>query len=208
MKKQRIYLILVPALTLLGCFLYLFLTGENEAKNVRQEVVRFHVVAKDDSLEAQQLKIQVRDGVFNLVQELFADCQNREEALLTARLHQEELEARARKILLAQGCTDTVTVEVGERYFPTKDYGSFSFPAGRYQAVSLRIGEAKGQNFWCVLYPALCLSPAVEGETADAEMIAAVGEEGVSFLKKEQPKQKIKFALAEWFGRWKEKICK
>lgn len=206
--KQLKYYILIPVLTLLGCVLYLLAAGEQDAAAVRQEVVRFHVVAKDNSAEAQQLKLKVRDGIFDLAERLFAPCTAPEEALSVADAHRQELEEAAEQILRENGCDDAVTVQVGARYFPTKDYGALSFPAGRYQAVSVQIGTAKGENFWCVLYPALCIAPAVAEEQAEEEMIAAVGESGTSFLKKSEPVQKIKFALVEWLERWKEKICK
>lgn len=206
--KQLKYYILIPVFTLLGCFLYLLAAGEQDAAAVRQEVVRFHVVAKDNSTEAQQLKIKVRDGLFGLAERLFAPCTAPEEALSAAAFHRQELEEAAEQILRENGCEDAVTVQVGERYFPTKDYGALSFPAGRYQAVSVQIGAAKGENFWCVLYPALCIAPAVVEEQAEEEMIAAVGESGTAFLKKSEPVQKIKFALVVWLARWKEKICK
>ncbi|MBQ7935452.1 MAG: stage II sporulation protein R [Clostridia bacterium] len=208
MSKQLKYYILVPALVLGCAFIYLFLTGESEASKVREQVVRFHVVADSNEEEAQTLKLKVRDGVFTLVEQLFAGCSSQGEALAVAKENQEKLTAEAQRILLENGSDEAVTVEIGQRYFPTKTYGSLSFPAGRYQAVSIRIGEAKGENFWCVLYPALCLAPAVAEETSEQEMLAVVGEETTSFLKKSQTVPKIKFALVEWFEQIKEKICK
>ena len=206
--KQLTYYILVPALVLAAAFLYLLFAGEADASAVRDQVVRFHVVAKDNSQEAQALKLKVRDGVFALVEQLFAPCESREEALGVAEEQQEILQAEAERILLENGCHEPVTVEVGERFFPTKDYGSLSFPAGRYQALSIRIGEAKGENFWYVLYPALCVSPAVADEAGESEMIAVVGEEQTAFLKKSAPTQKIKFALVEWMEQLMEKLRK
>lgn len=193
---------------LLGCMGYLLAAGEADAAAVRQEVVRFHVVADSNTPQAQALKIKVRDGVFALVEQLFAPCKNRQEALAVAKEHQEQLTTAAQKILWENGSDQAVAVEIGERFFPTKAYGALSFPAGRYQAVSIRIGEAKGENFWCVLYPALCLAPSVAGEDCADEMVAVVGEEETAFLQKSRPIHQIKFVLVEWFEYWKEKICK
>lgn len=206
--KHLKYYIIIPVLTLLGCFIYLLAAGERDATAVRQEVVRFHVVAEDNSTEAQQLKLKVRDGIFSLAEQLFSDCADPNEALSAAEEHRQVMEDAAEQILRENGSAENVIVDVGERYFPTKEYGALSFPAGRYQAVSVRIGAAAGENFWCVLYPALCLAPAVADERAEDEMIAAVGESGTEFLKRSEPTQKIKFALVEWFERLKEKICK
>lgn len=199
MKEKWIY-ISVPALVLLGAFIYLLCAGVREAETVKAGVLRFHVVAASDGAEDQQLKIAVRDGLFAEIQALFAPCENREAAIAVAQKNAPLLQAKAEQILKERGCTEPVTIEIGERFFPTKDYGKFSFPAGKYQALSVRIGEAEGQNFWCVLYPALCLAPAVESDAAEGEMTALLGKNGAEFLKREALTPKIKFALAEWWG--------
>lgn len=207
MKKTWTY-ILVPTLFLLAVMLYLLFAGERDAAAVRQGVVRFHVVAESDSAEDQQLKLKVRDGVFSLIRTLFADCTDREEALLTACNNRELLRREAERILRENGSLEAVTVEVGSRFFPTKSYGTLSFPAGNYQAVSIRIGEGRGKNFWCVLYPALCLAPAVAEDDAVEELVAAVGEQETEFLQKSTQKQQIKFLLVEWFEQIVKKFAK
>lgn len=208
MMKKTVFYMIVPALVLLAAMVYLLLAGERDAAAVREQVVRFHVVADSDSAEAQQLKIKVRDGVFELIEALFADCTDQQEALAVAAANRQQLEEAAEQILLQNGCSQPVTLEVGDRFFPTKTYGALSFPAGRYQAVSLRIGAAEGQNFWCVLYPALCLAPAVAEDTAEDEMAAVIGGETTEFLKKSTEKQRIKFALVEWFEQIMQKYRK
>ncbi|MBQ8892878.1 MAG: stage II sporulation protein R [Clostridia bacterium] len=205
---KKICYMMIPALVLAASMVYLLLAGEQDAAAVRQGVVRFHVVAASDSAEDQQLKLRVRDGLFAMIKELFADCTDQAAALKTAEENREELESAAREILQQNGCDTPITLEIGQRYFPTKDYGSLSFPAGSYQAVSIRIGEARGQNFWCVLYPALCIAPAVAEDTAADEMTAVIGEESTHFLQKSTEKEKIKFALVEWFEHFMQKYLK
>lgn len=207
MKKTLTY-ILVPAMVLLVSMVYLLLAGERDAKEIRGGVVRFHVVAESDSAEDQALKLKVRDGVFAMIEELFADCTDREEALAVACANRQQLTEEAEWILQQNGCTDPVTLEIGTRFFPTKDYGTLSFPAGEYQAVSIRIGAAEGQNFWCVLYPALCIAPAVAADTAEDEMTAVLGGQTTEFLKKSTHQQQIKFALVEWFEHFMQKFLK
>ena len=205
MKRSYIY-ILAPALCLLGVFAYLLIAGARDAAAVEEKVLRFHVVGASDSTEDQQIKLKVRDGVFALVRQLFANCTDQEQALATARANAPLLQAEAARILQENGAVMPVEIEIGERFFPTKDYGSFSFPAGCYQAVSIRLGAAEGENFWCVLYPALCLSPAVAEDTAADELTAVVGKGATAFLQKNGSAQKIKFALAEWWGQFLVKI--
>lgn len=205
MHKKWFYII-APALCLAGIFTYLLIAGARDAAAVEGEVVRFHVVGASDSTEDQQIKLKVRDGVFSLVRELFADCTNQKEALAVARENADHLREEATRILKENGSDLSVEVEVGDRFFPTKNYGGFSFPAGNYQAVSIRLGKAEGKNFWCVLYPALCLSPAVAQDRAAEELTAVVGEERTAFLQKSGTARKVKFALAEWWGVFLEKI--
>jgi stage II sporulation protein R len=205
MCKKWIFII-APALFMAAVLLYLLIGGAQDAARVEREVLRFHVVAASNRPEDQQIKIKVRDGVFGLVQTLFADCKKREEAMAAAKENQHLLQDRARQILKENGNEQQVNIEIGPRFFPTKTYGALSFPAGKYQAVSIRIGEAEGENFWCVLYPALCLSPAVaDGKAAD-ELAAVVGNGATAFLQKNTPSQKVRFALAEWWGIFLQKI--
>ncbi len=203
MNKRWIYF-LVPLGVFTAALLYLWLAGEADASAVKENVVRFHVVAASDSKVDQQLKLQVRDGVFEQLKSLFSDCTDQQQALETAEANRGALQAQAEQILRAQGCGEPVTVEVAERFFPTKNYSSLSFPAGRYQAVSIQIGAAEGENFWCVLYPALCIAPAVQAEQAESELIAVVGEDETEFLKKSSETQQVKFFLVEWFAQIRE----
>ena len=198
MMRKNWTFVLVPALLLAFSMLYLLLMGERDAAAVREGVLRFHVVAKSDSAEDQALKIKVRDGVFAMIEQLFSGCTDREEALEVAHDNEQVLKEEAERILRENGNQDPVTLEIGTRFFPTKAYGALSFPAGRYQAVSIRIGAAEGQNFWCVLYPALCEGPAKTeailqktGFTPDQIDILTDGE---------SPKYKIKFKILEFFG--------
>ncbi len=204
--KQKWFFIIVPALVLLSAGVYLLMAGAADAAAVEQSVLRFHVVGASDSEEDQQIKCKVRDGMFDLIKQLFAECENRQAAVEIARLHQGQLQQKAEQLLRQQGSDATVSVEIGERFFPTKQYGSLSFPAGTYQAVSIRIGQAQGENFWCVLYPALCIAPAVAEDTAADELAAVLGDERVEFMKKGSTLYKMRFALAEWWGKITEKI--
>ena len=206
--KRKLFWIGVPALILLVSMAYLLIAGERDAAQVRQNVLRFHEVANSNSSADQALKLKVRDGVFALIEQLFADCGSQEEALETARLNQERLAEEGTRILRENGKDEPVQVLIGTRWFPTKQYGDLSFPAGQYQAVSIAIGEGAGENFWCVLYPALCVAPAVAEAECDQEMAAVVGEGSTAFLKKNDQKQQIKFALVEWFENIRQKFMK
>ena len=127
-----------------------------QQEELGRKVIRLHVIANSDSPEDQALKLRVRDRVLARAQEILeqsADMEQAEQAL-TAALP--ELTREARETLAAEGCTQPVQARLEPAEFPTKDYDGFSLPAGKYLALRVIIGEGRGQNWWCVLYPGLC----------------------------------------------------
>lgn len=128
----------------------------------RQELVRLHVVASDDSDEAQALKLKVRNAALDEARRLLADCDSAELAYarLTATLP--ALEQAALDEARRQGYEGPVRAETGIFEFPDRDYGGVVVPAGRYRALRIVIGEGSGHNWWCVLYPTLCNPDGVE----------------------------------------------
>ncbi len=130
-------------------------------KKLAQEVFRFHVLANSDSETDQTLKMKVKEDVIAYMKEELPDAGSAEETSAWARAHLEEIESRAADTLRANGSEDTVTAKVVNSYFPDKTYGDLVFPKGNYDALRIEIGEAKGKNWWCVLYPNLCFLDAV-----------------------------------------------
>ena len=142
-------------------------------ENEHQDIIRFHVIANSDSAEDQTLKLKVRDGVLEavnqeLVQETMAQYADAGEDLTKVELDvtdsrayiQENLamiEDIAEKIIHEEGYDYEVRAELGVRWIPEKTYGDSTFPAGNYEALNITIGEGNGQNWWCVLFPPLCL---------------------------------------------------
>lgn len=124
------------------------------------KILRLHVLANSDSPEDQTLKLTVRDGILSYMDANAPDFNDVREAKAWTSLHMEDLQKTAERILLSQGCNDTVSLELAACYFPVKTYGDLTFPAGDYEALRVKIGEAKGQNWWCVMYPPLCFTDA------------------------------------------------
>ena len=146
-------------------FLTALLWGATTARaqgELADRVIRIHVIANSDSPEDQRLKLEVRDAVLELVAEAGEGIETPEEMCraLTPRLP--ELEELGETVLREQGCMADVTATLTECWFPTKDYGAFSFPAGEYTALRLVIGEGEGENWWCVAFPPLCVGAAAE----------------------------------------------
>ena len=158
--KQRLH----PVEILLMLTAALLLTSGAVALQTQSEladkVVRLHVLANSDSEEDQALKLKVRDAVLAQSSETLQGITGREEACrrLTALLP--ELEKTAREVIAANGYAYGVRVELSETSFPTKTYDGFALPAGEYLALRVLIGEAAGQNWWCVVFPPLCTAAA------------------------------------------------
>ena len=163
-----------------------------QCTQVRGEVLRLHILANSDSPQDQALKLRVRDAVLEETGELFSGAQTLPEALDQARESLPAIAETARRVLRAEGCDLPVGAEVTRMYFNTRQYGEQVLPAGEYDAVRLTIGEARGQNWWCVMFPPLCVPAALpeEGEELQAARdIQALNEE---------PHYRLAFASVEW----------
>lgn len=196
MKHTKI--VLTVSLTL--CILVLLLGilpihGESEIYN---SVLRLHVIANSDSAEDQARKLRVRDAVLEAAQPLLASCKTREEAMQAVQEHLPLMEDAARSVLLAEGCNDTVTASLGEEIYPTKNYESFCFPSGNYLSLQIKIGNADGQNWWCVLFPPMCFSAASKESAEDACIsVGLTGEQYRIITETDRPAYTARFRILE-----------
>ncbi len=126
------------------------------------QVLRLHVVANSDSEEDQTLKLLARDAVLELASQLLDGVSDRARAEEILSAHLNELAQAGAEALAAQGCTDQVTAEIADQWFPTREYATFSLPAGQYRALRITIGAGAGRNWWCVVFPPLCLGSVTE----------------------------------------------
>ena len=149
-------------------------------EQLSDKVVRLHVLANSDSEEDQALKLLVRDAILERAEDLLSKSGDREEAegLLRGRLL--EFEQVAAAVIAQAGYDYPVRVELEDTQFPTKEYDGFTLPAGEYLALRVLIGEAKGQNWWCVVFPPLCTTASVEVPASALE--AGLSEEEVIIL--------------------------
>lgn len=142
---------------------------------VRHAVVRLHILAHSDSAADQQLKLDVRDAVLEQAGDIFVAVRDKMQAQTIAQHHLEDIEAIASREIQRQGYAYPVRAYLVNRYVETRSYDGFILPAGQYDAIQLEIGEAKGQNWWCVMYPPMCIPAASEQpDTAVEEQIRAL----------------------------------
>ncbi len=142
----------------------------SECDTVRHQTLRLHIVARSDDEADQALKLEVRDGILARYGDVFGSADSLASAVESAQALCGDIERTAADILRAGGCGCAVTVDVGCLYFPTRRYGEgVTLPAGHYTALRVVIGEGRGQNWWCVMYPPLCVPAASAGEAAALE---------------------------------------
>lgn len=164
--------------------------------DLRERVIRLHVVANSDGAEDQALKLKVRDRVLQQVEALLEDSSDREAALALLAGSLEPIAEEAEEEIREQGYDYSVTAELEDLYFPTKEYDGFALPAGEYKALRIQIGSGGGKNWWCVVFPPLCLAAAEENldETA---LASGLTEEDVSLITEEDTKYVFKFKSIE-----------
>lgn len=169
-----------------------------------ERVLRLHVVANSDSQEDQALKLLARDAVLAQASQILDGVSDRQqaEAALAPRL--DELALAASDALAAAGCGDEVRVTLGDQWFPTKVYDGFSLPAGQYRALRVSIGEGAGQNWWCVVFPPLCLASVTE-ESVETAADGVLSEDQVALITGQDGGYVLKFRLIEW---WQELLQK
>lgn len=181
----------------LAAFLVWFGTVLADRQTLNENVIRFHVVANSDSEADQTVKLQIRDAVVEYLQPVLAELPSAEEAKAWLEEHLEELKAVADRILTENGFSETATVTVQKEAFDTRQYDTFTMPAGVYDALRITVGEGKGQNWWCVVFPQLCL-PA-SGEDLEAEAAGAGFSDGLTGAL--EGEYTVRFFLLDLLGR-------
>lgn len=170
-----------------------------DRQKLRGELVRLHVVANSDSPEDQAVKLRVKDAVVESLKNSMADLTDAEQAKAYLQENLPKIEALANRVLQEAGCGDTAAVSLAVEEFTARIYDTFALPAGLYDTLRITIGEGRGHNWWCVVFPTLCVPATSEGfeETADCagfpdSLTAALeGEEGYE----------VRFFLLEALGR-------
>ncbi len=180
----------------LGTVLAIALTGfcsfGRVCAAVRGSTLRLHVLANSDSEADQRLKLQVRDALTVECAALFADASSLADAEATARAALPQLTRTAQQAVWAAGCSYPVTVSLQDMYFDTRTYDGYTLPAGQYRALRVVIGRGAGRNWWCVLFPPLCIPAAAE---IPVDAAAVWGAEGQRLVTGDW---QLRFALVEW----------
>ena len=171
-------------------------------QGIAGEVFRLHVIANSDTEKDQELKLKVKTRIVEYLKEILGEDAGLEETKEAVLTHLTEIEQEAENIIEEQGFDYPVEAVVEKTYFPEKTYGDCTFPAGEYEALKVKIGSAKGQNWWCVLYPSLCFLDDTYGIVTEVkkedlkEVLTA--EEFQKILGDSREKKKLRFGF-RWF---------
>ena len=168
MKKTVFYI-----LTLLFVSLVVAALPTRGEEGIYDSVIRLHVIAATDSRADQDLKLSVRDEILTAYSEVLASADGVEAAEADVLSLCADIQQTAEAVVRSEGYSYTVKVDYGEEEYPTREYGDYTFPAGHYRSLRITIGEGEGQNWWCVLFPPLCLDIATG--TAPSDDALAVG---------------------------------
>lgn len=192
---------LAAALGLLLALLCSFASYCAGCSGLRRDVVRLHVLANSDSARDQAVKLCVRDALLAGGSALFSGAATPQTAAQLLAAEQPQLEAAANRVLQAQGLPYTAHLTLEREFFTTRSYGSFTLPAGQYLAVKVILGAGQGHNWWCVMFPPLCLPAATQEVPAASGLNAAE-----SAVLCADGRCEIRLKIVELFESWKEKV--
>lgn len=198
-KKSKIWMLFLAAAVILGA---LCSKGKDDrvSENIKQKVVRFHIRANSDSKKDQAEKLLVRDQVVKYLKPYMEHANTKEEAEKVLASKKQDIAKVAKTTLKKNGRDLPVKVYMTREEFPKKDYGSYVFPKGTYDALRIDLGNADGHNWWCVMFPDLCItkeSEAAKDKKTRKKLEQQVGKKGVKKLEKKKGK-------LPWFLQWLE----
>ena len=174
------------------------------SEDYKDKLIRFHVIANSDSDEDQNLKLKVRDAIIDYLQPKLLESESIEESESIIKKEYAELEKISKNIILENGYNYDIQVGIDYSEFPTKQYSNVILPAGEYKALRIIIGEGKGKNWWCVMFPPLCFVDEQKGiidKDTDDKLREVLTEEEYELISQKTSKQmnrfQIKFKIAE-----------
>ena len=199
LKRFLVLIILFSIYVFICAFSYV----NTVSANISSSVFRLHVIANSDSAEDQNLKYLVRDALIDYMNSVSKNSNSKDEAISIAYQHKSDFYKIAKKVINDNGYDYNVNISIGNFTFPTKNYGDISLPAGYYDALKVEIGNASGQNWWCVMFPPLCfvdISTGIVPEDSKETIKDSLHTEEYNLINNAQTADvKFKFKLLEFF---------
>lgn len=201
-----VIILIIFYVVFMGANYALAYTNSNEdaiQKNIAKKVIRFHVLANSDSDNDQNLKLKVRDAVINYMRPKLENCKNINKSRKILIENNYNIKKLANGVVKQNGYSYNVNTELSEVNFPVKSYGNIVLPEGKYEAYRVLIGQAKGHNWWCVMFPPLCFTDITRGEIeekkTEAEMkkVLTPEEYKAVYNSNRNSKIQVKFKIVE-----------
>ena len=196
-KAIRVFVPIFVLLLLISAYVMPFI---ETSERISEDVFRLHILANSNAEYDQQLKLKVRDAVLEKGQELFLNCSSLDEIISTCKENIDLFSNTAEQCIADNGYDYGVNVYVDKEWFNTREYEEITLPSGIYNALKIEIGEADGHNWWCVMFPAICLSA-----VSDSEINEILDEEEVDLINSNQ-KYEIRFKIVEIYEKIKSML--
>lgn len=178
-------------------------TEENVVEDISEKLIRFHVLANSDSDIDQDLKLRVKDEVLKYISPILNESQSLEESREILKREDKNIIKIAEDYIKSQGFDYTVETTLTRENFPVKEYGNIVLPQGEYEAYRILIGEGKGQNWWCVMFPPLCFIDVTKGQVAydetEEKMKDVLSEEEFKSVNKKENNVKFELKVIDLF---------
>ena len=194
--KLIVIILLIAAAFWLG-------TVAGDKQKIQDNLLRLHVIANSDSAEDQSLKLQVRDAITEKLESVMSEFKDIDSAKAFLQENLDELQKVANDVLREAGNKCKAVVTLAKSAFPQRDYETFSLPAGVYESLRVTIGNGEGQNWWCVVFPSLCVSATTDGFEDTA--VSAGFSDRVAGTLTGKPQYRIRFFVLDCFG-WVENL--
>ncbi len=203
-KTNILSICLLLVISSLGFIQYLHTSEfKNIQEDIAHEILRFHVVANSDSIEDQEIKLIIKDELTSALKPTLEHAKNMDEARVIIKDNLSKLEQIANETLIKNGYGYTASASLEKGYFPLKVYGDLSLPPGEYEAIRIELGTARGQNWWCIMFPPLCFvdsTYSVVPDSSKQQLKNVLTEEEYDLIfQKKEVKVKVKFKIVDWY---------
>lgn len=203
-KDLRKNIEVAVCLALISAIVLSFAHFDAACEDLRKSVLRLHIIANSNTAADQQIKLKIRDEILKNSNTLFEDCDDLDSAILSAKTNIEDINKIANKVLKENGFSYTASARIGDSYFETREYEDFTLPAGTYKSLIVDLGKAEGKNWWCVVFPKVCLGASSEDK---AKLSDSAAEESAEIAESKE-EYKVKFKIVEWYEDFKKKFKK
>ena len=199
MKYKRLILILSLFIFTFIYFIYPYVE-EKTSIDLKESIIRFHIRANSDREEDQALKLKIRDEILKAMKEKFQGIKDIGESRRIIKDNMEEMKYITERVIKEEGKDYEVNISLGEDTFPTRKYGNLVLPAGSYETLLISLGEGRGQNWWCVMFPPLCFVDITHSVAYNLEK-----ELGIEIKEDEEPTLKLKWKIVEIINKYFKK---